>query len=143
MRTRSAAVLLASTLLSAALTAACSSGGSSGGAPGGGEASRASAQHLTAPPRPALLIVDVTLSGGPMGRDGNMALSDSPDVGDTVTVTSRAGRTWMAPVDRDGNARFTLPAGQYEITSATCVDVHRIELAPNGLARVGLHCDVP
>src|SRR3954469_14578803 len=86
----------------AAVSAACSSAR--------GDASTARAK----------LVVHVTLSGGPMRPDGRMALSDSPDVGDRVTVTGAGGRTWSARVGRDGDATLTLPAGGYRVTSATC-----------------------
>src|SRR4051794_2872629 len=111
----------------AAVSAACSS----------------SARGDGAAPAQAKLVVHVTLSGGPMRPDGRMALSDSPDVGDRVTVTGAGGRTWSARVGRDGDATLTLPAGGYRVTSATCGAGRRVAVQAGATARPSLPCDVP
>jgi len=87
------------------------------------------------------LVVHVTLSGGPMGRDGRMALSDSPDVNDLVTVTGPSRHTWSARVGRDGDATFRLPAGTYRVSAGNCGARRAVRL--RGDAQVSLHCDVP
>ena len=87
------------------------------------------------------LVVHVTLSGGPMGADGQMAMSDSPDVNDLVTISGPSRRTWTARVDRHGDATFRLPAGQYRVSAGNCPARRAVSLG--GDARVALHCDVP
>jgi len=87
------------------------------------------------------LVVHVTLSGGPITRDGHMALSNSPDVNDLVTVTGPSRRTWSASVGRDGNATFRLPAGTYHVSAGNCGARRAVQLSAD--TQVSLHCDVP
>ena len=89
------------------------------------------------------LVVHVTLSGGPITRDGRMALSNSPDVGDLVTVTGPSRHTWSARVERDGDATFRLPGGRYRVSAGNCPARHAVDLSGDAAARVTLHCDVP
>jgi len=96
-----------------------------------------------APASRSRLVVHVTLSGGPITRDGRMALSNSPDVDDLVTVTGPSRQTWSARVERDGDATFRLPAGRYRVSAGNCPAGHAVELRGGAAARVSLHCDVP
>ena len=89
------------------------------------------------------LVVHVTLSGGPITRDGRMALSNSPDVHDLVTVTGPSGHTWSARVERDGDATFRLLAGRYRVSAGNCPARRAVELSGGAAAQVSLHCDVP
>lgn len=92
---------------------------------------------------PARLIVHVTLSGGPMGADGQMALSNSPSVGSTVTAKAATGRTWSARVDARGNASFVLPKGSYRVVSSACFGARQAVLRSGFATRLSFHCDVP
>lgn len=93
-------------------------------------------------PSKGLVVVRVRLTGGPMRRDGGMALNHSPANGQRVTATGAAGRR-AATTDAAGDARLRLPRGDYSIGAECSAELLPVVVRAGTAQQVTIDCYVP
>lgn len=91
---------------------------------------------------PGLVVVRVRLTGGPMRRDGGMAVNHSPANGQRVTATGPAGRRASA-TDAAGEARLRLPLGDYSIGAECSAELLPVVVRAGTAQQVTIDCYVP
>jgi hypothetical protein len=89
-----------------------------------------------------VVVVRVRLTGGPMRRDGGMALNHSPANGQRVTATGAAGRR-AATTDAAGEARLRLPLGDYTIGAECSAELLPVVVRAGTAQQVTIDCYVP
>ncbi len=90
----------------------------------------------------ALVVVRVRLTGGPMRRDGGMALNHSPANGQRVTASGAAGRA-AATTDASGEARLRLPPGEYRIGAECGGELLPVTVRAGTARQLTIDCYVP
>jgi hypothetical protein len=91
----------------------------------------------------ASLAVHIGLFGGPLKPDGTPALSNSPQADATVIAIDRDGHRRSALTGRDGVATFSVPEGQYTVSSSFCGAPHHVAVKAGERAHVEIVCPVP
>jgi hypothetical protein len=98
-------------------------------------------------PKPAVhtgvLVVHVGAFGGPLRRDGRMGASNAPESDAPVSAMAATGRTWTATTGRDGIASWSVPAGQYRVSSSFCGSSQRVTVVAGKRAYVQIACVIP
>jgi hypothetical protein len=98
---------------------------------------------ITASPAPAIVSGTVRIYGGPMLRDGKMAMNGNPMQAVAPLVVKQAGRVFRrATTSAQGRFRLSLPAGTYVI-SAGCSQPATVVLRVGEIMTRDLACDVP
>lgn len=91
-------------------------------------------------PQSVPLVVHVTTSGGPLGRDGTVP-SHAPSSNSEVEITSVDGAVHRTQTDANGRAIFSLEPGSYTVAWPACGDESRqVSVRPNQPNQVEIDC---
>ena len=93
--------------------------------------------------REGALRVRVALFGGPLGTDGQMALSNAPAAQQQVTVVAATGRRrYHGETQADGTFTLRLPPGRYTV-SAECGGRRTATVTQGHTTNIDVSCAVP
>lgn len=91
-------------------------------------------------PQAVPLIVHVSISGGPLGRNGTVP-SHPPSSHSEVDVTGSDGALHQAQTDSNGSATFSVEPGSYTVAWPACGDESRqVSVRPGPPNRVEIDC---